>query len=124
MRTHLNDHLLHTSCSLIVRVLLRALSEALLLIPIAEVREQIKGQELSFTEIAKTVGERWQVLPPDEKATYENKSQAMKDHFYAQLAEYKKTQEYADYQKYLADFKAKHDPNSTITNPLFDMPYC
>jgi len=75
----------------------------------AEVRENLKGQEYSFTEIAKTVGERWQVLPPDEKATYESRSQAMKDKYYANLAEYKKTEEYADYQKYLAEFKAKHE---------------
>ena len=69
----------------------------------------MKGWEFSFTEIAKTVGERWQVLPPDEKATYESRSQAMKDKYYAHLAEYKKTQEYTDYQKYLAEFKAKHE---------------
>ncbi|KAM0690309.1 hypothetical protein Q7P36_009076 [Cladosporium allicinum] len=74
-----------------------------------QVREHLKGKDLSFTEIAKTVGERWQVLAPDEKATYESRSQAMKDHYYAQLAEYKKTQEYSQYQDYLADFKAKHE---------------
>ena len=33
-----------------------------------DVRENLKGQEYSFTEIAKTVGERWHVLPPEEKA--------------------------------------------------------
>jgi hypothetical protein len=48
---------------------------------IAEIRELLKGQELSFTEIAKIVGE---------------------------LAEYKKTPQYEAYQKYLEDFKAKH----------------
>ena len=36
----------------------------------------------------------------------------MKDRYYAQLAEYKKTQDYAHYQNYLEDFKAKHEPNS------------
>lgn len=83
---------------------------------ITEVREHLKGRILSFTEIAKTVGERWQVLPPDEKATYESRSQAMKDNYYAQLAEYKKTQDYVDYQKYLAEFKAKHEPSSKSIN--------
>jgi hypothetical protein len=79
---------------------------------IAEVREHLKGKDLSFTEIAKTVGERWQVLAPDDKATYESRSQAMKDHYYSQLAEYKKTQDYVHYQNYLEDFKAKHEPSS------------
>lgn len=83
-----------------------------------EVREQLKGQELSFTEIAKTVGEKWQVLAPDDKATYESRSQAMKDRYYAQLAEYKKTQDYASYQQYLVDFKAKHEPNSKFSEPI------
>lgn len=78
----------------------------------AEVREHLKGKDLSFTEIAKTVGERWQVLAPDDKATYESRSQAMKDRYYAQLAEYKKTQDYAHYQNYLEEFKAKHEPSS------------
>lgn len=36
----------------------------------------------------------------------------MKDHYYAQLAEYKKTSDYAQYQNYLEDFKAKHEPSS------------
>ncbi|GAB7332971.1 hypothetical protein MBLNU13_g04670t1 [Cladosporium sp. NU13] len=77
-----------------------------------QVREHLKGKDLSFTEIAKTVGERWQVLAPDDKATYESRSQAMKDRYYAQLAEYKKTQDYANYQSYLEDFKAKHEPSN------------
>lgn len=77
-----------------------------------EVREHLKGRDLTFTAIAKTVGERWQVLAPDEKATYESRSQAMKDRYYAQLADYKKTEAYGQYQNYLADFKAKHEPDS------------
>ena len=36
----------------------------------------------------------------------------MKDRYYAQLAEYKKTQDYAHYQNYLEEFKAKHEPSS------------
>lgn len=36
----------------------------------------------------------------------------MKDHYYSQLAEYKKTHEYAHYQNYLEDFKSKHEPSS------------
>lgn len=42
----------------------------------------------------------------------------MKDHYYAQLAEYKKTQEYSQYQDYLADFKAKHEHGSKSRSPL------
>lgn len=79
-----------------------------------EVRESLKGKDYSFTEIAKTVGERWQVLPPDEKAALESRSQVMKDRYYSELAEYKKTQDYADYQQYFSDIKAKHEARGKL----------
>jgi hypothetical protein len=78
-----------------------------------EVREDLKGKNFSFTEIAKTTGERWQVLPAEEKALHESKSTAMKDKYLVQLVEYKKTRQYAEYQEYLVDFRAKHaNPSS------------
>lgn len=74
---------------------------------ILEMRDKLKGQDLSFTEIAKIVGENWQDLPPREKEPCERQAQALKEKFYADLNEYKKTPQYAQYQEYLADFKAK-----------------
>lgn len=117
MRMHPTDHHQPTFSSLIVSKI-RQHTCLLSLTHFAEVREHLKGKDLSFTEIAKTVGERWQVLAPDDKATYESRSQAMKDRYYAQLAEYKKTQDYAHYQNYLEDFKAKHEPSSKSLIPL------
>lgn len=73
-----------------------------------QVRELLKGQELSFTEIAKVVGERWQVLPAEEREACERQANTAKERYYAELAEYKKTPQYEAYQKYLEDFKAKH----------------
>lgn len=71
-------------------------------------RESLKGQDLSFTEIAKVVGERWQVLPAEEREGCERQANGAKEKYYAELAEYKKTPQYEAYQKYLEDFKAKH----------------
>ena len=71
-------------------------------------RETLKGQELSFTEIAKIVGERWQVLPANAREACERQANAAKEKYDAELAEYKKTPQYHTYQKYLAEFKAKH----------------
>ena len=71
-------------------------------------RETLRGRELSFTEIAKVVGERWQVLPADAREGCERQANAAKEKYYAELAEYKKTAEYDAYQSYLEDFKAKH----------------
>lgn len=73
-----------------------------------EVRETLKGQDLSFTEIAKVVGERWQVLPAENRETCERQANSAKEKYYAELAEYKKTPHYDAYQKYLEEFKAKH----------------
>ncbi|KAH3916011.1 hypothetical protein HBH56_067710 [Parastagonospora nodorum] len=73
-----------------------------------QIRELLKGQELSFTEIAKVVGERWQVLPTEERETCERQANTAKEKYYAELADYKKTPQYEAYQKYLEDFKAKH----------------
>ncbi|KAF2658270.1 hypothetical protein K491DRAFT_713662 [Lophiostoma macrostomum CBS 122681] len=73
-----------------------------------QVRETLRGRDLSFTEIAKVVGERWQVLPADAREACERQANAAKDKYYAELVEYKKTPEYEAYQRYLEDFKAKH----------------
>ncbi|RAR15905.1 high mobility group hmg1 hmg2 [Stemphylium lycopersici] len=73
-----------------------------------QVRESLKGQDLSFTEIAKVVGEKWQVLPVEEREGCERQANGAKEKYYAELAEYKKTPQYEAYQKYLEDFKAKH----------------
>ncbi|KAF2222058.1 high mobility group box domain-containing protein [Elsinoe ampelina] len=77
------------------------------------VRERLKDQDLSFTEIAKIVGEQWQDPDPEERAACERQAQAMKETYYAQLTEYKKTPDYHIYQTYLVEFKAKHGEKYT-----------
>ncbi|PVH92977.1 hypothetical protein DM02DRAFT_542433 [Periconia macrospinosa] len=73
-----------------------------------QVREALKGQDLSFTEIAKVVGERWQMLPAEAREACESQANVAKERYYAMLTEYKKTPQYEAYQKYLEEFKAKH----------------
>jgi hypothetical protein len=73
-----------------------------------KMREELKGRNLSFTEIAKLVGENWQNLTASEKEPYESQAQAIKEKYLADLAEYKKTPEYKKYMLYLQEFKAKH----------------
>ncbi|KAK4128789.1 hypothetical protein N657DRAFT_652373 [Parathielavia appendiculata] len=73
-----------------------------------KMREELKGRNLTFTEIAKLVGENWQSLSPAEKEPFESRAQAIKDKYLSDLAEYKKTPEYMEYQSYLQEFKAKH----------------
>jgi hypothetical protein len=67
----------------------------------------LKGYEISFTEIAKVVGERWQALPAEAREAYQRQANAGKEKYLAELAEYKGSPKYSAYQKYLKDFKAK-----------------
>ncbi|KAK4181620.1 hypothetical protein QBC36DRAFT_66537 [Triangularia setosa] len=73
-----------------------------------KMREELKGRNLSFTEIAKLVGENWQSLNASEKEPYESQAQAIKEKYLSDLAEYKKTPEYKKYMLYLQEFKTKH----------------
>lgn len=73
-----------------------------------DMREILKDREHSFTEMAKCVGEKWQELPPDERERFERQASTVKEKYLAELAEYKKTENYRLYQEYLADFKAKN----------------
>ena len=73
-----------------------------------EIREEVRGQNMTFTDIAKLVGERWQKLSPAGKEPYESRATALKQKYNSELAEYRKTDACKEYQKYLADFRAKH----------------
>lgn len=74
---------------------------------VAEMREDLKGRSLSFTEIAKLVGENWQNLTPTEKERYEQQAFAAKEKYTIELSEYRQTDSYKVYAEYLLDFKAK-----------------
>lgn len=86
-----------------------------------QMRETLKGQELTFTEIAKLVGERWQTLSPNSREACERQAATAKEKYYAELAEYKKTPEYTKYQEYLVEFRAKHNlPQSEVKRSKAD----
>ncbi|KAG5926240.1 hypothetical protein E4U42_003501 [Claviceps africana] len=72
-----------------------------------KMRDDLKSQSLTFTEIAKLVGENWQSLQPADKEIYENQANAAKEKFHQQLAEYKKTSNYQKYTLYLHEFKER-----------------
>lgn len=65
-----------------------------------------KGQDLSFSDMAKLVGEKWQQLSPKDKEPCEEQARILKTRYYSDLAEYKRTANYELYQAYFAHFKA------------------
>ncbi|POV96959.1 hypothetical protein PSTT_15330 [Puccinia striiformis] len=80
------------------------------------VREQLKGQQISFTEIARTVGERWKTLERSAKETkqaltnripqaFEREASEQKDRWTKSMLAYKRTHEYEQHRRYLQQFK-------------------
>ncbi|KAM0223656.1 hypothetical protein ACHAPA_012111 [Fusarium lateritium] len=72
-----------------------------------KMREDLRSQNLTFTEIAKLVGENWQNLNASEKEAYESQANADKEKYHRDLMEYKKTPDYRQYVQYLHEFKEK-----------------
>lgn len=75
-------------------------------------REEVKYRKLTFTEIAKLVGECWQSPNSTKKETYESQANAARQKYNLDLAEYKKTTEYGTYANYLQDFKKRQARHS------------
>lgn len=84
-------------------------------------REDLKSHNLTFTEIAKLVGENWQSLAPPEKEVFESQANSAKDKYHRELAEYKKTQEYRRYTQYLQEFKEKQAKQNQGKYPSFKL---
>ncbi|EGY18635.1 uncharacterized protein VDAG_09161 [Verticillium dahliae VdLs.17] len=72
-----------------------------------KMRDDLKGRNLTFTKIAKLVGEKWQSLSHIEKEPVETQALNAKEKYNQDLAEYKKTNEFKKYLHYLHDFKQK-----------------
>ncbi|KAI0515283.1 hypothetical protein F5B22DRAFT_646858 [Xylaria bambusicola] len=77
-----------------------------------KMREDLKGQNLTFTEIAKLVGENWQNLGRAEKEPFEKQANEAKEKYNQALAEYKKTPECKKYNEYLLEFRKRQAAQS------------
>ncbi|KAH7111329.1 high mobility group box domain-containing protein [Dendryphion nanum] len=72
------------------------------------IRDILEGQEISFTEIAKIIGARWQCLSVDAREAYQCQANVAKEQYSVDLAEYKKSSKYHAYKVYLKGFKKNH----------------
>ena len=70
------------------------------------VRDEVKAQSMPFTEISKLVGDRWQALPPAEKDKWKQKAAIPWEKYKQDLAAYQKTEDFRNYEQYVANFKA------------------
>lgn len=71
-----------------------------------QVREEMKDEPISFADISRQVGERWQNLSPEEKDVWKQKAAGPWDKYKQDLAEYQKTDNYRKYNQYVSDFNA------------------
>ena len=74
---------------------------------VPDVRKDLLAGEHTFTEIAKMVGERWQVLDLETKENYEEMAAKSKTRYNDEMVEYMKNTEYKNYQVYLKKWHAK-----------------
>jgi hypothetical protein len=72
-----------------------------------KVRGELKERNLSFTEMARVIGENWRGLLPGEKELYQAHALYAKERYNAELSKYKKTSQYREYSQYLVEFKAR-----------------
>ncbi|KAL1924862.1 uncharacterized protein VTP21DRAFT_4516 [Calcarisporiella thermophila] len=79
------------------------------------VRDEIKDKNMSFTEIAKIVGEKWKNLDAREKEQLEADAARAKQEYHQAVADYEKTPEYRNYQHYINEFKNKVGYGSQIS---------
>jgi hypothetical protein len=87
-----------------------------------ELREQFKSEQLSFTERARIIGERWQTLSLKEKELYKQQALVYKDEYNKNLAKYKTTIQYEQYSQYLVSFKEQQTNSSQDELMTVDSP--
>src|SRR6185369_13678556 len=58
------------------------------------VREEYQGQNISFPDMAKIVGDRWKTIPPQEKEAIKAQAAKAKEKYRAKLEAYKTTDQW------------------------------
>ena len=88
-------------------------------------REELKEQNLSFADLSKIVGEKWQHLTREEKEQWKKKSIVPWEKYKARLADYQKSDDFREHRRYLAEFKAaqaarnpQSQSSTTIQSPV------
>ncbi|MCJ1464608.1 hypothetical protein MMC07_003221 [Pseudocyphellaria aurata] len=68
-------------------------------------REELRSEGLSFTEMSRRVGERWQSLKPEEKEYWKQQAALPWESYKLELSEYQQSNSCKEHAKYLANFK-------------------
>ncbi|KAH5132671.1 hypothetical protein HBI73_084470 [Parastagonospora nodorum] len=80
-----------------------------------QLRTDPQVSQLSFVDIAREVGRRWQDLPTEQKRVWESNAARAMQEFESQMDEYKKTDNWRKYQIYLNEFKSHQSQSQSST---------
>lgn len=80
-----------------------------------QLRTDPQVSQLSFVDIAREVGRRWQDLPTEQKRAWESNAARAMQEFESQMDEYKKTDNWRKYQGYLNDFRSHQSQSQSST---------
>jgi len=78
-----------------------------------DIRKNLQHKQLSFTQMARQVGESWQLFGSAELSEWKLRAASARELYLQDLEEYKQTREYREYQQYLFDFRIK----SSMSHP-------
>jgi hypothetical protein len=71
---------------------------------------------LSFVDIAREVGRRWQNLPPEQKRIWESHAAGAMQEYESQMDEYKKSEKWRKHQAYLIEFRSQQQHSSKASS--------
>ena len=66
-------------------------------------RKQYQDRNLSFSDLAKQIGQGWQHCPSDKRDAYLSTAVEEKETYDALMSQYRNTDDYHKYQHYLAE---------------------
>ena len=82
-----------------------------------QLRTDPEVSQLTFVNIAREVGRRWQDLPAEQKRVWESNAARAMQEFEAQMDEYRKTDNWRKYQAYLHEFKTQQSTSTPGKRP-------
>jgi len=86
------------------------------------VKEEVMGAGGTMGDIGKKISEEWNALSEIKKAEYQEMAQQQKEEFLVKFAEYKKTQDWKDFQLKKAKMDGRHALNALTRDTYKDAP--
>ena len=77
-------------------------------------RDELKEQNLTFTEISRAVGSGWRALQHNEKEAWQGRAATQMTKYKGRLADYHRTESYQRHKKYVSTFKSAQEARESV----------